>query len=67
MWMLKTNSRKPAMLLNILSSNGGVIDSVYGVIKTDFDAVKDREAKVAELIKTMGHKYILSRPIPRVK
>jgi hypothetical protein len=55
------------MLLNILSSNGGVIDSVYGVIKTDFDAVKDREAKVAELIKTMGHKYILSRPIPRVK
>jgi hypothetical protein len=65
--MLKTNSRKPAMLLNILSSNGGVIDSVYGVIKTDFDAVKDREAKVAELIKSMGHKYLLSKPMPRVR
>ena len=55
------------MLLNILSSNGGVIDSVYGVIKTDFDAVKDREAKVAELIKSMGHKYLLSKPMPRVR
>jgi hypothetical protein len=65
--MLKTNSRKPAMLLNILSSNDGTIDSLYGLIKTDFDAVRDREAKVAELIKTMGHKYILSRPMPRVK
>jgi hypothetical protein len=67
MWMLKTNSRKPAMLLNILSNNGGTIDSLYGVIKTDFDAVKNREAKVAELIKTMGHKYLLSRPMPRIK
>jgi hypothetical protein len=67
MWMLKTNSRKPAMLLNILSSNGGTIDSVYGLIKTDFDAVKDRESKVANLIKIMGHKYILSRPMPRIK
>jgi hypothetical protein len=67
MWMSKTNSRKPAMLLNILSNNGGTIDSLYGVIKTDFDAVKNREAKVAELIKTMGHKYLLSRPMPRIK
>lgn len=55
------------MLLNILSSSSGTIDSVYGLIKTDFDAVKDRDAKVASLIKTMGHKYILSRPMPRVK
>jgi hypothetical protein len=67
MLMSKTNSRKPAMLLNILSNNGGTIDSLYGVIKTDFDAVKNREAKVAELIKTMGHKYLLSRPMPRIK
>jgi hypothetical protein len=65
--MSKTNSRKPAMLLNILSSSSGTIDSVYGLIKTDFDAVKDRDTKVADLIKTMGHKYILSRPMPRVK
>ena len=35
--------------------------------ESDYDAVKNREAKVADLIKTMGHKYILSRPIPRVK
>ena len=55
------------MLLNIYSNNGGTIDSVYGVIKTDFDAVKDREAKVAELIKSMGHKYLLSKPMPRVR
>lgn len=55
------------MSLNILSNNGGTIDSVYGLIKTDFDAVKNREAKVAELIKTMGHKYLLSRPMPRIK
>ena len=55
------------MLLNILSNSGGTIDSLYGLIKTDYDAVKNREAKVADLIKTMGHKYILSRPMPRVK
>jgi hypothetical protein len=67
MLKLKTNSRKAAMLLNIYSNNGGTIDSVYGVIKTDFDAVKDREAKVAELIKSMGHKYLLSKPMPRVR
>ena len=54
-------------LLNILTNSGGTIDSVYGVIKTDYDAVKNREAKVADLIKTMGHKYILSRPMPRIK
>jgi hypothetical protein len=67
MLKLKTNSRKAAMLLNIYSNNGGTIDSVYKIIKTDFDAVKLREEKVAELIKSMGHKYILSRPMPRVK
>ena len=54
-------------MLNIMPSNGGTIDSLYGLIKTDFDAIKAREAKVAKLIKTMGHKYLLSRPMPRIK
>lgn len=61
------NNYRANKMLNIISNNGGTIDSLYGLIKTDFDAVKNREAKVAELIKTMGHKYLLSRPMPRIK
>jgi hypothetical protein len=31
------------------------------------DAMAKRDAKVAELKNQLGHKYLLSKPMPRVK
>ncbi len=36
-------------------------------VSVDQKEVADRDAKVAQAIKEMGHKYLLSKPIPRIR
>jgi hypothetical protein len=44
-----------------------VIKSLYGLTPPSPKEVADRDAKVAQAIKEMGHKYLLSKPIPRIR
>jgi len=44
-----------------------VIKSLYGLTPPSQKEVADRDAKIANAIKAMGHKYLLSKPLPRIK
>jgi hypothetical protein len=44
-----------------------VIKSLYGLTPPSQKEVADRDAKVAQAIKEMGHKYLLSKPMPRIR
>jgi hypothetical protein len=44
-----------------------IINSLYGLTPPTDKQRKDRDAKIAKAIKAMGHKYLLSKPLPRIK
>ena len=57
------------MLLNISLRDDSevVLDNFYKFPAPDKNAVKDREDKIKQIIENMGHKYRLSRSMPKVK
>ena len=44
-----------------------IIDSLYGLSAPDPKLVANRAVKIAEQITQLGHKYLLSKPLPRIK
>jgi hypothetical protein len=44
-----------------------IIKSLYGLTPPSPKEVADRDAKIAQAIKSMGHKYLLSKPMPRIR
>jgi hypothetical protein len=44
-----------------------IIKSLYGLKPPSPKEVADRDAKIAQAIKQMGHKYRLSKPMPRIR
>lgn len=44
-----------------------IIDSLYGLSAPDQKSIADRAEKIAKQIKQMGYKYLLSKPLPRIK
>jgi hypothetical protein len=44
-----------------------VIKSLYGLTPPTQKEMADRDAKVAQAIKDLGHKYLLSKPTPRIR
>jgi hypothetical protein len=44
-----------------------VIKSLYGLTPPTQKEREDRDAKVAKAIKEIGHKYLLSKPYPRIR
>ena len=44
-----------------------IIKSLYGLTPPSQKEVADRDAKIANAIKAMGHKYLLSKPLPMIK
>jgi hypothetical protein len=44
-----------------------IITSLYGLTPPSDKQRKDRDAKIAKAIKAMGNKYLLSKPLPRIK
>ena len=44
-----------------------VIKSLYGLTPPSQKEVADRDAKIAIAKKQMGHKYLLSKPMPRIR
>ena len=44
-----------------------IITSLYGLTPPSTQQRKERDAKIAKAIKAMGHKYLLSKPLPRIK
>lgn len=44
-----------------------IIQSLYGLKPPSQKEITDRDAKIALAIKNMGHKYILSKPYPRIR
>lgn len=44
-----------------------LINSLYGLSGPDTKVVNDRAIKIAEQIKKLGHKYLLSKPVARIK
>jgi len=44
-----------------------IIKSLYGLKPPSQKEITDRDAKIAIAKKQMGHKYLLSKPIPRIR
>jgi len=44
-----------------------IIKSLYGLKPPSPKEVADRDAKIALAIKNMGYKYLLSKPMPRIR
>jgi hypothetical protein len=44
-----------------------IIKSLYGLKPPSQKEVADRDAKIAQAKKQMGHKYLLSKPMPRIR
>jgi hypothetical protein len=44
-----------------------IIKSLYGLTPPNQKEVTDRDVKIAKAIKEMGHKYLLSKPMPRIR
>lgn len=44
-----------------------LIDSLYKLSAPDTKIANDRAIKIAEQIKKLGYKYLLSKPVPRIK
>jgi hypothetical protein len=44
-----------------------IIKSLYGLTPPSQKEVADRDAKIAIAKKEMGHKYLLSKPMPRIR
>lgn len=54
-------------LPNTAWENSMVIKSLYGLTPPTQKEVADRDDKIARMIKAMGHKYLLSKPMPRIR
>lgn len=54
-------------LPNTAWENSMIIKSLYGLTPPTQKEVADRDAKVAKAIKDLGHKYLLSKPLPRIR
>jgi hypothetical protein len=44
-----------------------IIKSLYGLTPPSPKEVADRDSKIALAIKEMGHKWLLSKPMPRIR
>lgn len=44
-----------------------IIKSLYGLKPPSPKEVADRDAKVAKALKDLGHKWLLSKPMPRIR
>ena len=44
-----------------------IIKSLYGLKPPSQKEITDRDTKIALAIKQMGHKYLLSKPMPRIR
>lgn len=44
-----------------------LLDNFYRLSAPPAVAVKKREKRVAEVVAHMGHKYVLSKSMPRIK
>lgn len=44
-----------------------LIDSLYKLSSPDAKVLNDRAIKIAAQIKQLGNKYLLSKPLPRIK
>ena len=44
-----------------------IIKSLYGLKPPSQKEISDRDAKVAKALKDLGHKWLLSKPMPRIR
>jgi hypothetical protein len=44
-----------------------IIKSLYGLTPPSQKEVEKRDAKIEQAKKQMGHKYLLSKPMPRIR
>jgi len=44
-----------------------LLDNFYRLSAPPTVAVKKREKQVAAIVAQMGHKYVLSKPMPRIR
>lgn len=44
-----------------------LLDSFIKLSKPPAEVIAKRDEAVKQIIKQMGHKYLLSRPMPRIK
>jgi len=44
-----------------------IIASLYKLTPPSQKEIEDRNAKIAKAIKSMGHKYLLSKSMPRIR
>jgi hypothetical protein len=44
-----------------------IINSLYGLTPPTAKERSDRDAKIAKAIKAMGNKYLLAKPLPRIR
>ena len=44
-----------------------IISSLYKLAPPSQKEIEDRNAKIAKAIKAMGHKYLLSKSMPRIR
>lgn len=44
-----------------------LLDNFYKLSAPPKDAMKKREKRVAEIVAQMGHKYALSKSMPRIR
>lgn len=54
-------------LPNTAWENSMIIKSLYGLTPPTQKEMADRDVKVAKAIKDLGHKYLLSKPLPRIR
>ena len=54
-------------LPNTAWENSMIIKSLYGLTPPTQKEREDRDAKVAKAIKEIGHKWLLSKPMPRIR
>jgi len=44
-----------------------IIKSLYGLKPPNQKEITDRDAKIAKALKDLGHKWLLSKPMPRIR
>ena len=44
-----------------------IIKSLYGLKSPSQKEMADRDTKIAKALKDLGHKWLLSKPMPRIR
>jgi len=44
-----------------------IIKSLYGLKPPSQKEITDRDAKITKALKDLGHKWLLSKPMPRIR